>query len=423
MRMKHLLLIAATVGILCAGPAQACTALIVSDGERVLVGNNEDWFNPFTRIWFIQPGNNRHGAVCFGFDDGRIQGGMNEKGLFFDGFSLAEKPVGGQEGKPRFKNGNLIKEALLTCATVEEALALMERFSRHFMGHFQLFLADAGGDAAIVEGEAVIRKQGAFQVVTNFRQSEIGTDDITCPRYRIANDLLAGSRTAGRDLVRRVLAATHNEGGFPTVYSNIYDLKARRVYLYHFHNFQEEVVIDLQAELALGRGIRDIYTLFGPNHAADRFRAQYTELTQVYTHATRPRFTVRYPAVCQAEENADDDLVFLARGRHGQVPVLSVAVAPADVPLEQVGSLVLMPRLRRVGSHVSITANIPVRLSDGSLAYESRFTWRWNRRQRVNSLALSTVREGTLVNVVLHHSGDLDALKHIPYSLAFGDDF
>lgn len=422
--MKRLSLIVVMISVLITGPAQACTGLVVSDGKRILVGNNEDWFNPFTKIWFIQPGNGSYGAVCFGFDDGWIQGGMNEKGLFFDGFALKEKVIIGQDDKPKFKRGYLVKEALLTCSTVEEALALLNRYSRQFMNRFQVLLADSSGDSAIVEGDAVIRKQGAFQVVTNFRQTETGINNVICPRYRIARDMLAGSQMADRSLVRRVLAATHSEGGFPTVYSNIYDLQARCVYLYHFHNFQEEAVIDLHKELALRRGTRDIYTLFGPNYAADRFRAQYTELTQVYSHDLSPRFTVRYPAVCQVEEKVEGDLVFLAKGRYGQVPVLSVLVAPAtpDIPLEQVGSQLLMPRLREVGSKVLIASNRPVQLADGSKAYESRFTWRWQGRQRVNSLSLSAIREGKLVNVALHHSGRLDALKHIPYSLAFGND-
>lgn len=46
-------------------PVLACTGLVVQDGDRVLVGNNEDWFNPRTKIWFIQPVNGRYGGVFF----------------------------------------------------------------------------------------------------------------------------------------------------------------------------------------------------------------------------------------------------------------------------------------------------------------------------------------------------------------------
>lgn len=87
----------------------ACTGLVVQDGERILVGNNEDWFNPRTKIWFIQPLNGRYGGVFFGFDDFSAQGGMNQKGLFFDGFALEPKRVKQAETRPRYK-GDLIKD-------------------------------------------------------------------------------------------------------------------------------------------------------------------------------------------------------------------------------------------------------------------------------------------------------------------------
>ena len=49
----------------------------------------------------------------------------------------------------------------------------------------------------------------------------------------------------------------HQEGGFPTLYSNIYDLKARRVYVCHFHNFLDEVVIDVIVE-EVTRGVEQV---------------------------------------------------------------------------------------------------------------------------------------------------------------------
>jgi hypothetical protein len=292
------------------------------------------------------------------------------------------------------------------------------------MSRFQVLLADAAGDAAIVEGAAVIRKEGPFLVVTNFRRSEDSFDRTLCPRYRIARDMLNGRPSIDRAHVRRILAATHSEGGFATLYSNIYDLRARRVYLYHFHNFEDEVVIDLAADLKRCSGARDIYTLFGPNHAAAQFRAQYTELTKAYTHDALPRFTVRYPEVCDIKKVLHSDQVFMAMGRHGKVPALSVSVAPvpAGMALPEVGSFFVAPRLGRLGTRVSIVSNQPARLVDGMAAYESRFTWRWDNDYRVNSLVLSAIRDEKLVTVALHHTGALDHLKHIPYSLSFSPE-
>ena len=66
---KAFVLLAALCFFLTSKPAQACTGLVVQDGDRVLVGNNEDWFNPRTKIWFIQPVGVSYGSVFFGFDN------------------------------------------------------------------------------------------------------------------------------------------------------------------------------------------------------------------------------------------------------------------------------------------------------------------------------------------------------------------
>ena len=36
-----------------AAPTRPCTVFFVSDGTRMLVGNNEDYFDPATRMWFL----------------------------------------------------------------------------------------------------------------------------------------------------------------------------------------------------------------------------------------------------------------------------------------------------------------------------------------------------------------------------------
>ncbi len=64
--MKKYLYLAVIVCLcLISNPVMPCTGLMAIDGERVLVGNNEDWFNPRTKIWFIQPVNGRYGSVFF----------------------------------------------------------------------------------------------------------------------------------------------------------------------------------------------------------------------------------------------------------------------------------------------------------------------------------------------------------------------
>ena len=125
------------------------------------------------------------------------------------------------------------------------------------------------------------------------------------------------------------------------LYSNINDLKAGKVYVYYFHNFQEEFVIDLEKELLNKTGVLNLPDLFPPNYASQLFNAQYTNLKKTYTHSM-PRFAVRYPNMYETAPPLDESQVFLAKNQHGQVPVLTVSVmeaAPEMVLSQAVGGL------------------------------------------------------------------------------------
>lgn len=417
--MKWCLLFAICILTLVASPSSACTGMVVSDGNRVLVGNNEDWYNLRTKVWFIQPVNDRFGCVFFGFDNLTPQGGMNQKGLFFDIYALREKETPRQAGKPQFRR-HMMKEIMFTCATVDEALDLVGKYRRDFMDRRQVFIADATGDAAIIESNAIVRKTGDYQIVTNFRQSWTAPELSSCGRYPIAKGIMDKCQGDRFSCVRRALAATHAEGGYPTLYSNIYDLTAKKVHLYYFHNYQEEVVLDLEEALKETTGALDISSLFPPNHAARQQASWYTRLTKAYKH-TSPSFVVRYPGVYDPDEPMDADQVFQARSRNGDVPVLTVSVTPAPegLSLSQVAGERYAPRLRQIGNRVQIVSNTPVKLAGDLNAYETRFSWRLPDVARFNSLVLSTFKEGRLINVGLHNIGEVEYLKHIPYSLSF----
>ena len=80
----------------------ACTGFMMTDGEIVLVGNNEDSKIPYTRVRFIPAENERFGRVYFGYDNWSPQGGMNDQGLFFDYFSVKKLEIKQSVEKPRF---------------------------------------------------------------------------------------------------------------------------------------------------------------------------------------------------------------------------------------------------------------------------------------------------------------------------------
>jgi tetratricopeptide (TPR) repeat protein len=277
-------------GLLGIGDCLACTMVMVAKGEVVLAGNNEDWQNPSTWMWFVPAKNGEHGRVCFGFDDGFTQGGMNDQGLFIDANALSPTGWQADPDKPIFR-GNLMDHILAHCATVEEAADFFRSNSFPSLTRAKFPLADARGEAAVVEwGQGklqILKRRGRYQISTNFVQSEAKPGDYPCDRYRMADQILGSRNEASVDLVRRVLSATHSELFYPTLYSNIFDLKARVVYLYNFHDFEEAVVIDLSQELRKGARKVAIPSLFTVKtqaaHLFDRYRPKSgsTELLSV----------------------------------------------------------------------------------------------------------------------------------------------
>jgi len=116
----------------------------------------------------------------------------------------------------------------------------------------------------------ILRQEGQYQVATNFLQSTTTHERAmqTDWRYREAMNRFGASDVASADLLRCILDAVHASGVTNTLYSNVYDLTEKIVYLYFFHDFDEVVTIDLAAELERGFHVVDIASLFPPNSVA-----------------------------------------------------------------------------------------------------------------------------------------------------------
>ena len=282
MDMPLRLLIALLATVLLATRAPACTAFSTSNGRLTLVGNNEDDNNPFTDLWFVPGEKGRYGRLYVGFDNFDPQGGMNERGLWFDGFAAA--PVEAVDSAKPVFHGNLMDKAMAECATVGQVVRLFEQYSRSFLKGFVVMFADASGGSVIIEPAAILRKTGRYQVQTNFHQS-LPAPEYQCERFQIAARMLNDAQERiSLDLFRRILAATHEEQAYPTIYSNIYDLNRRVMYLYHFHNFENVVRIDLRAELQKGVHAVSVRSLFPKTHAA----AAYLQARAKEMHRVEP---------------------------------------------------------------------------------------------------------------------------------------
>jgi hypothetical protein len=247
---------------------QGCSVIYATDGRLMLGGNNEDYVNPLTRVWFIPGGTGSFGRVYLGFDDYFAQGGMNDQGLFFDGLALDEALPVLQEGKQHYV-GNLVDRAMSECATVDCVVDLFARYYTQDVWRWQFLFGDASGGSAIVEPQAVLRQEGRYQVATNFLQSTTPPEERTCWRYQAAVQRLEAAENLSVAFMRDLLDAVHQDGPTHTLYSNVYDLKNKIVYLYYFHNYDDVVVLDLEDELAQGYHAYDLPSLFPSNPAAE----------------------------------------------------------------------------------------------------------------------------------------------------------
>lgn len=242
----------------------SCTIFNSTKSGITLVGNNEDGTDPITYVWFLPPGKGKYGRVYFGLSDKWPQGGMNDKGLFYDGTAAPLFEITKSKNKPIYP-GNLSEKMLEECATVAEALKLLGKYNLNYFRNGEMMIVDKFGNSVIVEGDNIIYKKENFQVVTNFYQSKPNLGGYPCPRYDIAESMLKNNEEISIDFFCKVLDSVHTKGY--TQYSNIYDLKNCIIYLFKDSNFREYVKLNLQRELQKGKELYAISALFSDRSA------------------------------------------------------------------------------------------------------------------------------------------------------------
>ncbi|MCK4679020.1 MAG: hypothetical protein KAT48_12870, partial [Bacteroidales bacterium] len=126
----------------------------------------------------------------------------------------------------------------------------------------QYLVGDSSGHSMIVEGDHIIVIEDSYQVLTNFYQSHPELGGYPCWRFETASEMLNSNNELTPYFAGSILAATHQEGKYPTQYSNIYDLKNGLIYLFYYHNYEEFIKIDLNEELNKGYRSYNIPELF-----------------------------------------------------------------------------------------------------------------------------------------------------------------
>jgi hypothetical protein len=306
--MPRLIQTVAVVAAVFGSPAgMACTIFYAYDGKVAMGGNNEDWKDPETFMWFKPGGEGEYGRVIFGFGNAWPQGGVNEKGLFFDAAATQRLPLKQSAGKPRCPH-DILDKLLRECATVDEAVALFERYSMPFMERAIFLFGDRQGSSAIYEGDEIIRGNRRYQILTNYYQSRQTPKEAGCRRMQTAQRIFA--ERFGQDqpltveLMKAVLEAVHQEGKYGTKYSNVYDLTHGDVYLYCNHDFDVVVKFNIAQELAKGARKVALPSWFLTGKSMDFTRTGGEAKVETSTEST-PKETP--PREAKDRENGDDE--------------------------------------------------------------------------------------------------------------------
>lgn len=163
----------------------ACSVLYYIDTTtgKIYVVNNEDyWYDVDAYIQIEPQSKKKFARLWYGWDN-FAQGGINEKGLFFDAaVTPEEKKIKGY----RNPKNNLGDKILAKCSTVEEALVLLEK-EKIALNKSHLMFGDKSGKAVIIEWIDGERKLHWIKdnklIMTNYLLSKPEAGNHPCFRY------------------------------------------------------------------------------------------------------------------------------------------------------------------------------------------------------------------------------------------------
>jgi hypothetical protein len=266
--MKKILFIVSGIVfmLVCSNIAFACTGFTASDDEKVLVGINEDSFNTRRYIEIFPPEEGKFGIIYFCYEIAFRQQAMNDQGLFYDGYWAPHLDIVEGEGKPP-PDGWMIDEWMENCTTVDEVVDEFEKYDWNNTGieDAMLLFVDRYGNSAIIEGDEIIFKEGDFQAVTNFYQSNPDLGGVGFDRYATAISMLENMTDFSMDYFRDICDATHQLGSYPTIYSLVCNLSKNIIHYYRTHDFENVWVINLTEEFEFGEHTYDVLDVFNNN--------------------------------------------------------------------------------------------------------------------------------------------------------------
>jgi penicillin V acylase-like amidase (Ntn superfamily) len=158
-----------------------CTVYKITKNGKTFVGNNEDWWDPNTRLWFDQGKSKEYGCIFVGMENLFPQGGMNEKGLVFDAFAVDRKPIKKKTGKLAFYP-DLFRDVMKKCQNVHEVYALLDKFDMSDLNGGMLLYVEKSGKYLVVEVDTMMIGNDEHYLLSNFCPSRTtNTHDLKIP--------------------------------------------------------------------------------------------------------------------------------------------------------------------------------------------------------------------------------------------------
>lgn len=293
-----------------------CTIFYVKNDTLILAGNNEDWKDPFSKMWFYPSENNKYGWIKFGWGSGFPQGGMNDQGVFWDATSGPYLGMPYSEENKEIYPGPLMQKIIEECACIEDAMVILSMYYCEDQYKAQYLIGDSRFNSIIVEGDNIISMQDDYLILTNFYHSNPELGGYPCWRYETALEMITSSEDYTAYLVGSILSATHQEGKYPTQYSQIYDLINCRIYLFYYHNYEEFIIIDLEEELKKGFRSYDIADLFSRIKLLTPYSGQrISSTTAEFTWEGKPGYNYELMYSIDAEFNESTSVYISANSQ------------------------------------------------------------------------------------------------------------
>jgi tetratricopeptide (TPR) repeat protein len=280
---------------------EACSVYKITLGSKTFVGNNEDYWNPNTRMWFENGENGIYGSMYVGYDNFYPQGGMNEKGLVFDGLTVSPRQKKSNSNKLVPEN-NLLKHIMQKCQHIDEVYMMLDKYDLTTMlFSSMLIFIDADGNYLVAEGDVLTKGHNNKYLLSNFCPSQTSNlDSVDIPFYQSGRKLMETKTdttlsflTALSDTLHQ--SFPHDLGG--TLYTIIYDLKEKIIHLYYYHNYSESITINLADEFKKRDTVLVIPDLFPNNISAKENLRKINQAKDFLKELANPDFSVNYTKI------------------------------------------------------------------------------------------------------------------------------